>query len=144
MVSDWKLAMLALMLFLLFDSKGRMGAKHRVWIALFGASMATLYVPYLPAYVAIDILAGALCLWPKPIEIPQKLIGGMFAGMALFDLGYWIGGAHSPGLFMQFSSLTGWLQFTILLVWGLHDRWGMDTRIDGARGSVRTFPLGRV
>lgn len=144
MVSDWKLAMLALLLFLLFDSKGAVGPKHRVWLAMFGASLAALYVPFVEGFLVIDIAASALCLWPKPSEQPRRLIGAMFAGMAMFDFGYMIGGQHSPGLFVQFSSLIGWLQFSILLAWGLHDRWGMDFRGGGAAGDIRSVPVGRV
>lgn len=143
MVSDWKLAMLALLLFLLFDSKGAVGPKHRVWLAMFGASLAALYVPLASGFLVIDLLAGALVL-KRPAGVAQRCIGLLFAGMAVFDIGYIIGGAQSPGQFVQFMSLIGWLQFTILLLWGLHDRWGFDLHRAGAGRSVRTSKVGRV
>lgn len=143
MLSDWKLAMLALMLFLLFDSKGSMGPKHRVWVAMFGASLAALYAPFPSGFLAIDLLVGALVL-KRPAGVAQRCIGILFAGMAVFDIGYIIGGQSSPGQFVQFLSLIGWLQFTILLMWGLHDRWGLDLRRAWAGGRLRTPPVGRV
>ena len=143
LVSDWKLAMLALLLFLLIDSKGAMGPKHRVWLAMFGASLASLYVPFPWGYLAIALVAGALVL-KRPAGVAQRCIGLLFAGMAVFDIGYVAGGAQSPGQFVQFMSLIGWLQFTILLLWGLHDRWGLDIRRAWAGGRVHAPPVGRV
>lgn len=143
LASDWKLAMLALLLFLLFDSKGAMGPKHRVWTAMFGASLAALYVPFASGFLVIDLLAGALVL-KRPAGVAQRCIGLLFAGMAVFDIGYIIGGAQSPGQFVQFLSLVGWLQFTILLLWGLYDRWGFDVRRAWIGRGLRPPPVGRV
>lgn len=143
LVSDWKLAMLALLLFLLCDRRNIGGPKCRVWLAMFGASLAALYVPFAAGFLVIDLLAGALVL-KRPAGVAQRCIGLLFAGMAVFDIGYIIGGAQAPGQFVQFMSLIGWLQFSILLAWGLYDRWGFDVRRAWIGRGLRPPPVGRV
>jgi len=127
-VPDWKIAML-LMLPLMIG-----GAKPRVWFVMFGASALAAIFPHPPAWLMIDLLAGALVL-RRPAGQAQRLIGLIFAGMAMFDIGFLIGGSRDTIAFTGFLACLGWVQFVILLAWGLHDHFGHCFRRLGSAGS---------
>lgn len=103
------------------------GAKLRTWLALMGASLAAMAFPPLSvgAYIAIDGVAGIIVL-AKPAGPVQKLIGELFMLMVCFHLGFALSSAFWPvdgadQFYYQANAATGWLQFAILLGWGLWD-----------------------
>lgn len=120
-MSEWKLAMLLALPFM------QRGAKLRTWFALMGASLAAMAFPPLTvgAYIAIDIAAGAIVL-ARPAGEVQRLIGRCFVLMVGFHLGFALNLALGPVegadlFYYQANTATGWLQFAILLGWGLWD-----------------------
>lgn len=116
------------------------GAKPRVWIVMLGASVLAAIFPHPPVWLTIDLLAGALVL-RHPAGQAQRLIGLIFAGMAMFDIGFLIGGARDLAAFTGFLACLGWVQFVILLAWGLHDHFGHRFRRAGpVRGQVVARP----
>lgn len=94
--------------------------KLRTWAALFGASLATIAFPSVGAYVAVDIIAGAIVL-RHPAGCAQRVIGFLFVCMVLFELGYLLS-AQQQGEFLV-SSLRGigWMQWLVLAAWGGSD-----------------------
>lgn len=116
------------------------GAKPRVWAVMISASVMAMLFPYPPAWLTIDLLAGALVL-RRPAGQAQRLIGLIFAGMAVFDIGFLIGGARDLAAFTGFLACLGWVQFAILLAWGLHDNFGHRFRRAGpVRGQAPSRP----
>lgn len=105
---------------------------------MFGASVAALMFPHVGVYLAIDLIAGAIVL-ARPAGLEQRLIGALFAGMAIFDIGYILGGQKDPDLYVQFMNILGWVQFAILAIWGAHDGFG---RIVGRNRSRSGVPAG--
>lgn len=102
---------------------------------MFGAALAALFMPFAAGYLALDLLAGALVL-RRPAGGEQKATGLLFAGMALADIGYICAGEGTPHAYAAMLSFFGWVQFSILLAWGLHDRWRHYFRERGAGGRV--------
>lgn len=84
------------------------------------AALAGHMVPHTGAWLAIDLLAGVVVLM-HPKSLPQRAIGALFAGMALFTIGFIIGGQAAPGPYTQALGVVGWVQFSILLLWSLYD-----------------------
>lgn len=123
----WKVAMIALLPLMLS------GPKLRVWCAMFAASCASLLIPHAPAWIFIDLIAGALVL-RRPAGVQQRLIGLLFAGMAIYDIGFVLGGQRGVEMFTGFLAWLGWVQFGILLTWGAHDAWGHHFRWHGPVG----------
>lgn len=120
MFTAWKITMLCLLPFMLIGDRK---AKLRTWGALFAAALAALAFPHVGVYIAIDLVAGAVVL-SRPAGIEQKLIGLLFAGMAVFDIGFILGGQNDPDLYVRFLTILGWLQAAILAIWGAHDGLG--------------------
>jgi len=135
-VTDWKIAMICLLPMMLG------GAKLRTWGALFGASLAALFAPFIAAFVAIDIVAAAVIL-RQPLGIAQRLIGLLFVGMVFFELGFLISEGHQQELMLSGLAGLGWAQWVILAAWGLYDTWGYCSSRFGP--SRRSLPVaGRV
>lgn len=109
--------MLCLLPFMFFGDRK---AKLRTWGALFAASLAAMVFPYVGVYIAIDLIAGAVVL-TRPAGIEQRLIGLLFAGMAIFDIGFILGGQNDPDQYVRFMLILGWAQAAILAIWGAHD-----------------------
>lgn len=113
----------------------RWRAKSRVWLALFFAGLAAQFYQSLAFYIAVDLFAGAVVLL-MPRYWAQRIIGALFAVMALSTTAYFVtteimkGGLEtfsSPGraAFVLIDSLRflGWLQWATLLAWGAIDAW---------------------
>ena len=113
-MSDWKLAMICLLPLVLSP------AKLRTWGALLGASLAAMFVPFLGAFVAIDLIAAALVL-KHPTNCAMRAIGALFVGMVFFELGFLFSSGNQNELLMASLQVMGWMQFAILLSWGLYD-----------------------
>ena len=112
----WHLAMLCLLPFMLG------GAKFRVWSVLFLANLAT-YVSWSTAwFLTVDLVAAALILIPPKAD-GQRAIGGIFALMAMFDIGYLLSPQQGVLMYQNVLIALGWAQWFILLLWGLHDAW---------------------
>lgn len=126
-LSLWKCAMLAIVPLMAGGPE-----RTRAWAAMMGGSVATMLLPYAPAYLMFDLVAGAVVL-RRPAGTAQRMIALIFAGMAIFDIGFLIGGQRDAAMFTAFQSLLGWVQFAILLAWGLHDRFGHRFRGPGPR-----------
>jgi len=120
-VTDWKIAMICL-LPMMFG-----GAKLRTWGALFGASLAALFAPFIAAFVAIDIIAAALVL-THPMNIAQRAIGSLFVGMVFFELGFILSEGHQHDILLSSLLWLGWAQWAILAAWGLYDLFGYYSR----------------
>jgi len=121
----WVAAMLLIPAVLLMGSWN--WQQLRVWLVMMGAWVAGMlavtatgdYTPVLP-YICIDIAAAFLVLL-KPAGIAQKLIGCTFAMMISWHVGFSLA-AHGDALFYtQFQSILGWVQWAILMLWGLSD-----------------------
>jgi len=136
---EWKLAMV-FALPLMFGMGWR--AKCRTWAALMGASLASIVLPYAAAFMVIDLLAGAMVL-RRPAGCGQRAIGLIFAGMALFDIGFIIAGQHDVQAFTGFMVSLGWLQFAILFAWGGYDHWGHHLRRGWAACGLPLVDAGR-
>lgn len=110
----------------------RVGPKLRTWAALMGAAVAGMLLPPLPigiappffiiaGYVAIDFIA-ALVVLKAPAGTAQRLIGGLFAGMICFHIGFFIANAgHNVVSYTDTLSNIGWVQWACLLAWGALD-----------------------
>lgn len=135
--SHWTLAMAALIPVM------ARGPKMRTWGSMLGASAAAWLVPYAhaPSYLAIDLLAGGIVL-VRPAGLPQRMIGALFASMSMFHIGVLLaGGPGDIGLYMGANLAAGWLQWAILLCWGVYDavrpivdRYRPDRRAPAAAG----------
>lgn len=128
-MTDWKIAMLLAIPLM------RGLPMWRTWTAMFGAAIAALFMPFAAGYLALDLLAGALVL-RRPAGGEQKAIGLLFAGMAIADIGYICAGEGTPHAYAAMLSFFGWGQFSILVAWGLHDRWRHYFRRGGVDGGV--------
>ena len=102
-------------------------AKFRVWAALLGAALAALFMPFLSAFVAIDLIAAAIVL-RRPAGVSQGLIGGLFVGMVFFELGYFLSPGNQQAFMLSSLAAIEWAQWFILMAWGLHDAWGYCIR----------------
>ncbi|MGL5734553.1 MAG: hypothetical protein ACRCYS_06775 [Beijerinckiaceae bacterium] len=135
-MTDWKLAMLLILpLMLHWRLDWRMLATRRVrtWATMFGASIAALIVPALPAsgpiplyiigaYMAIDLLSGVVVLALKPVGCAQRAIGWLFAFMILFHIGFGImSNGGNTGAYISALSTFGWVQWACLFSWGAYD-----------------------
>lgn len=119
------------------------GAKPRAWAAVMASSVLAFMVGALDprAYLLIDLVCGALVL-ARPAGCFQRAIGGLFAMMLLFDVGYIISPKLDGGM-QYYTGLAalGWLQFALLAVWGAHDtgrlvvRWLWPARPQVAGGA---------
>ena len=101
------------------------GARGRVWLALFGSSLAALvFAPFgIFAFAAIDGIAAALVL-KRPRGETQRAIGLLFVAMLFAHLGFYLAlrlqpGPHDYTAYTQFNHLLGWLQWACLLSWGI-------------------------
>lgn len=125
----WFIAMAALLPLM----KGR--ARFRTWTALIAASCAAWIFPTIAAHIAIDILAGAVVL-KRPKGLAQKIIGFLFVAMILFSTGYILSDQANPLTLQTAMIVMGWMQWAVLLSWGIYDV---------ARNSrSRTRPAGSV
>jgi len=116
-MTDWKLAM-CLIVPLMWG-----GAKPRTWAAIMAGSLLAMLRGALdPAVnIVIDVVCGALVL-TRPMGLAQKCIGIIFAGMALFDVGFVLSPQMDGGAsYYQSLVFLGWVQFAILAVWGVND-----------------------
>ena len=112
--------------------------KVRAWLAVMLSSILAFLFPLSPeAYLAIDFGCGALVL-AKPAGIPQKIIGMVFAIMALIDAGYLVSPQLDHGILYYWIMLVlGWAQFAILAAWGSHDAGSyLVGRLGPFRGAV--------
>ena len=114
-VTDWKVAMLLLVPFI------RGHQKVWAWAVLMGASLSTYVVTGAVGYMAIDIVAAALILATKPSNLPQRLIGALFVGMLMFDLGFYLSPQANPEILRFNLVALGWLQWAVLAAWTFHD-----------------------
>lgn len=121
----WFVAMIFAIPLLWFS--GARGPKLRTWGAMFSASavawllwLAGVPVPAPGVYLGIDLLAGAIVL-KTPRGLPQRAIGLMFVGLALYDVGFILSKQNSTALYMWSLAAIGWLQFACLWGWGLYD-----------------------
>lgn len=108
------------------------GPKLRVWLAMFGASLAALLVPPLPigapapastiaAYMAMDFIAACIVL-REPASAAQRVIGALFAGMLCYHIGFFITNDGSNVVaYTDTLSAIGWAQWACLLLWGAYD-----------------------
>lgn len=108
------------------------GPKLRVWLAMLGASIAALLLPALPigapppigtiaAYIAIDFIAACIVL-KSPAGWVQRAIGGLFAGMLFFHIGFFVASDGSNVVaYVDKLTAIGWVQWACLFAWGLFD-----------------------
>ena len=94
----------------------------RTWIAVMGASVATMFFHGAVAFIAIDAIAAAVVM-ARPTGLPQKVIGALFALMVMFDLGFYLSPSADWGLFSAVLTGIGWLQWLILAGWTGHGFW---------------------
>lgn len=94
----------------------------RTWAVMFAASMATFVIHSPVGFMAIDALAAAFVM-VRPAGLPQRLIGALFVGMLMFDLGFYVSTKADPALFYSILTGIGWLQWAILAAWSGHDIW---------------------
>jgi len=69
------------------------------------------------AYIITDALAGFIAL-RSPKGLAQRMIGGIFAGMVIFHVGYILGGEGDRVTYALFQNVMGWAQFACLATWG--------------------------
>ena len=127
-MTDWKIAMICIMPLLawrlvLFKASWRdylFCPKLRTWAALFAASVVASYTPSVGAFVAIDIVAGAIVL-RHPAGLAQRLIGFLFVCMVLFELGYLLSEQNQAQFLVTGLTGIGWMQWCILVAWGACD-----------------------
>lgn len=125
---DWKVAMVLLVPLMWCP------AKVRTWGALFGASLVAAFMPFLSAFVVIDLVAASVIL-RRPAGMSQRAIGALFIGMILFEIGFLISEGNQQSLMLSGLRAMGWAQWFILATWGSYDafrycfrRLGLDRR----------------
>lgn len=141
--------MLLLLPLLVAGERGLLRQKLRAWTAMFGASLLAIGALYLPvsqiaAYIAIDLIAGAIVL-RHPAGVAQKAIGLLFVMMVLFHIGFKLAGnPWNMGGYLNAQLVVGWLQLACLFAWGVDDvlgrayrRYGIARRQAVARRSDR-------
>ena len=110
----------------------RGGRMWRTWAALACACAAAWVFPYAAAFVVIDLIAAAVIL-RRPRGVAQKAICAIFALMMLFEIGFLFSNQLNGQLLQYTGIVLGWVQWCLLLSWGLYDRFGDSIR------SHRTF-----
>ena len=133
----WIIAMLALLPLM----RGR--ARLRTWLALMSACAAAWIFPTIAAHIAIDILAGAVVL-KRPKGLAQKIIGFLFVAMILFSTGYLFSSQSNPLSLQSGMIVMGWLQWAVLLSWGVYDLARDRRSRTGIDGGVAAPDAGRV
>lgn len=133
----WFVAMAALLP--LMTGKARL----RVWCALVGASAASWIFPHIAAHIAIDILAGALVL-KRPKGLAQKIIGFLFVAMILFSTGFLVSPQFNPDTLQTAMIVMGWMQWAVLLSWGMYDLARNRRSRPSPAGSVSPVDAGRI
>lgn len=146
-MTDWKLAMLAIIPLVIAWRlpKGLrqwgewlLEPRARTWLAMMAASLAAVLIPVdgswtdaaqntklMAWYIAIDGIAGAFILSSYRFAgacLGQFIIALIFAGMVTSHVGFII--ASNPpaiGEYLAAQSGAGWVQFAILLAWGVGD-----------------------
>lgn len=113
-MSDWKLAMLLILPFIVWQAKFAM---VRTWAALMVNSLLAGLFPVVAAFIVIDGLSAAVVL-RRPMGLAQRAIGLLFAGMVLTHVGFLLSPQASGLLHWQANMLIGWLQFGCLFLWG--------------------------
>ena len=116
-MTAWHFAMLGIIP--LMGSRQRM----RCWVTMLAASAAAWLIGAAAPipYMFID-LVGGLVILTRPYGIGQRAIGMVFAMMAIFDAGYLLSPQVDNGqLYTEALTFLGWVQFSILTIWGLHD-----------------------
>lgn len=113
-MSDWKLAMLLILPFMVWQAKFAM---VRTWAALMANSLLAGLFPFVAAYIFIDGIA-AWAVLRRPMGLAQRAIGLLFAGMVLTHVGFLLSPQASGLLHWQVNMLIGWLQFGCLFAWG--------------------------
>ena len=126
-MTDWKIAMLCLLPLMMQP------VKLRTWGALFGASLAAMFTPFLSAFIVIDILAAAIVL-KSPAGFAQRTIGALFVGMIFFEIGFMLSERNQADLMLSGLLAIGWAQWGVLATWGAYDalrycvrRFGLDS-----------------
>lgn len=140
-MTEWKLAMIAITPLLAWNlilvraswRKVLHCPRLRTWVALFSASLATSVMPSVGAYVAIDIIAGAIVL-RHPAGLAQRMIGFLFVCMVLFELGYLLSDQQQTAFLVTGLTGIGWMQWAILALWGTCDAVGYCLGSNGAGG----------
>jgi len=111
-------------------------AKARTWAALMGAALAASVLPFMAAFVVIDLIAAAVVL-RRPAGIAQRMIGLLFVGMVFYEIGFLLSDGNQRGLLVASLVALGWLQWAVLAGWGAYDACGYCLRRFGlARRSV--------
>lgn len=110
----WPLAMLAILPFM------RWGPSLRVWSVMIASSLVTWWFHGPVAYMVIDLLAALLITtWPRGDE--QRAIGSIYSGMVFFHIGYLFTPQDGGSLHASVMIALGWVQWAILLSWGVLD-----------------------
>jgi hypothetical protein len=120
--------------------------RGRTWAVMMATGMAAFALPPLQihgqppfwvasAYVAIDLFAGLAVLRPKPAGCAQRMIGALFACMAIFDIVFFISsnGLNVP-YYVDALRAAGWVQFVCLFLWG---GWNVGKAYLGDAGDYR-------
>ena len=123
-MTSWDAAMLGLSPFM------RGHQMMRTWLALMCASLPTFIVTDAVGYFLVDVTAAAIVM-ARPAGLPQRMIGGLFTLMALFDLGYVLSSQADWSLFTSALRYTGWAQWAVLAGWAGHDFLGRFVRWNG-------------
>jgi hypothetical protein len=115
----------------------------RTWFALSAASFLAWHSTGLVAWIAIDAIAAAIVV-SRPSGLAQKLIGALFVGMVLFDLGFYLSPQANSGLFIAVCTAIGWFQWAVLTGWIGHDLWRRYRNWDSPADSAPVAVQGRI
>lgn len=117
------------------------GPKARVWLVLFGASLAALLFSGASVwpFAIIDGLAGYFVL-RRPRGEAQRAIGTIFIMMLFLHLGFYLADRLQPGPhdflgYVMANRLLGWLQWACLASWGVGDAFNRLVVYRGAAGN---------
>lgn len=98
----------------------RWGPKLRVWSVMLASSVVTWWL-YGPAwYLAIDLVAAVL-ITARPRGTAQRAIAFLYVGMGFFHIGFLLSAQTGGANYTAFMVVLGWLQWLILLSWGVRD-----------------------